>query len=63
MGLFSFIGVAVTSASIMFYGKAEWDPVVVLSKFTNPIVLVAAFALCVVRTKLPAPNRDDKLVP
>src|SRR5262249_5653192 len=47
MGLFSFIGVAVTSATAVIYGKPEWDPVVVLSKFTNPIVLVVAMlALC-----------------
>lgn len=48
MGLFSFIGVAVTSATVVIYGKAEWDPVVVLSKFDNPIVLVVAMlALCI----------------
>jgi NCS1 family nucleobase:cation symporter-1 len=47
MGLFSFIGVAVTSATTVIYGKPEWDPVVVLSKFTNPVVLVVAMlALC-----------------
>jgi nucleobase:cation symporter-1, NCS1 family len=48
MGLFSFIGVAVTSATIVIYGSAEWDPIVVLSKFTNPLVLVLAMAsLCI----------------
>lgn len=47
MALYSFIGVAVTSATIVIYGKAIWDPVVLLSKFTNPIVLILAmFALC-----------------
>lgn len=48
MALFSFIGVAVTSATAVIYGQTEWDPVVVLSKFTNPVVLVVAMlALCV----------------
>ncbi len=48
MALFSFIGVAVTSATAVIYGKPEWDPVVVLSKFTNPVVLVVAMAsLCI----------------
>ncbi|HVT28776.1 MAG TPA: NCS1 family nucleobase:cation symporter-1 [Lacipirellulaceae bacterium] len=48
MALFSFIGVAVTSATSVIYGKPEWDPVVVLSKFTSPIVLVVAMiALCI----------------
>jgi NCS1 family nucleobase:cation symporter-1 len=48
MALFSFIGIAVTSATAVIYGKTEWDPVVVLSKFTNPVVLVVAMvSLCV----------------
>src|SRR5436305_7544859 len=47
MALYSFIGVAVTSATTIIYGKTIWDPVDVLTKFTNPIVLVVAmFALC-----------------
>ncbi len=48
MALFSFIGIAVTGATAVIYGKTEWDPVVVLSKFTNPLVLVVAMvSLCV----------------
>jgi NCS1 family nucleobase:cation symporter-1 len=48
MVLFSFIGVAVTSATAIIYGAPEWDPVVVLSKFTNPVVLIVAMvSLCV----------------
>jgi NCS1 family nucleobase:cation symporter-1 len=48
MGLFSFIGVAVTSATVIIYRKGEiWDPVVLVTKFTNPAILVVAlFALC-----------------
>jgi NCS1 family nucleobase:cation symporter-1 len=47
MGLYSFIGVAVTSATIVIYGKAIWDPVQLLTKFDNPVVLIVAmFALC-----------------
>ncbi len=47
MALYSFIGVAVTSATTIIYGKTIWDPVDVLTKFTNPTVLVVAmFALC-----------------
>ncbi len=47
MGLYSFIGVAVTSATIVIYGKEIWDPVALLTKFENPVVLfVAMFALC-----------------
>ena len=47
MGLYAFIGVAVTSATTIIYGQTIWDPVDVLTKFTNPVVLVIAmFALC-----------------
>ena len=47
MGLYSFIGVAVTSATVLIYGQSIWDPVVLLTKFTNPAVLVVAmFSLC-----------------
>ena len=47
MGLFSFIGVAVTSATVVIYGEAIWDPVVLLAKFQNPVVLCVAMAsLC-----------------
>ena len=48
MALYSFIGVAVTSASAIIYGKAIWDPVEVLMRFRDPVVLVVAMvALCV----------------
>lgn len=47
MGLYSFIGVAVTSATMVIYGAAIWDPVQLLTKFTNPVILVLAMlALC-----------------
>jgi NCS1 family nucleobase:cation symporter-1 len=48
MALFSFIGIAVTSATAVIYGETIWDPVIVLSKFSNPIVLfVAMLSLCI----------------
>ena len=47
MALYSFIGVAVTSATIVIFGKTIWDPVDVLTRFTNPVVLIIAMlALC-----------------
>ena len=36
MGLYSFIGVAVTSATVVIYGVPVWDPVDLLAKFSNP---------------------------
>ncbi len=40
MGLYSFIGVAVTSATVVIYGESVWDPVVLVSKFDHPVLLV-----------------------
>lgn len=48
MALYAFIGVAVTSATTIIYGKTIWDPVDVLTHFRNPIVLIIAMlALCI----------------
>jgi NCS1 family nucleobase:cation symporter-1 len=48
MALYSFIGVAVTSATVIIYhGAPIWDPIVLITRFTNPLVLaVSLFALC-----------------
>jgi NCS1 family nucleobase:cation symporter-1 len=55
MGLFSFIGIAVTSAALVIYKDRPdvdptklWDPVYLLQLFKNPVVLVVAMAsLCI----------------
>jgi len=48
MTLFSFIGVAVTSASVLIFGAAIWDPVALLSRLGNPLViLISLFALLI----------------
>ena len=48
MALYSFIGVAVTSATTIIYGTTIWDPVDVLTRFKNPVLLVVAMvALCI----------------
>ena len=47
MALYAFIGVAVTSATKIIFGKTIWDPVDVLTRFTSPAVLVVSMlALC-----------------
>lgn len=47
MALFAFIGVAVTSATAIIFGQTIWDPVEVITRFKNPVVLVLAMlALC-----------------
>ena len=46
MTLYSFIGIAVTSATVVVFGQAIWDPVAVMSRLGNPIaVIVAMLAL------------------
>ena len=48
MTLFSFIGVAVASATMLIFGEAIWDPVALCARFENPVVvLLAAFALAI----------------
>ena len=48
MTLYSFIGVAVTSASVVLFGKAIWDPVELLGKFNQPVVAgIALLALLI----------------
>jgi NCS1 family nucleobase:cation symporter-1 len=48
MTLFSFIGVAVASASAVVFGEAIWDPVKLLSKIESPLaILVSLFALLI----------------
>ena len=42
MTFYSFVGVAVTSATVIIFGQAIWDPVVVLSKLGNPLAVVIA---------------------
>src|SRR6185312_5736131 len=47
MALYSFIGVAVTSATKIIFGQTIWDPVDVLTHFESKTVLVFAMvAVC-----------------
>lgn len=43
MTLYAFIGITVTSATVLIFGEAIWDPVLLLGRFESPIVI--AFAL------------------
>ena len=51
MTAFAFIGVAVTSATIVIFGKPEWDPVVVVTKIGGTAVIIFA-ALVVLAAQL-----------
>jgi nucleobase:cation symporter-1, NCS1 family len=50
MTLYSFIGVAVTSASAVIFGEAIWDPVVLVARFNQPIVALIALVALLVAT-------------
>lgn len=50
MALFSFIGVAVTCATVVIFGEAIWDPVVLLGRFDNAVVVVVALAALTIAT-------------
>lgn len=40
MAFYSFIGIAVTSATVLIFGEAIWDPVALLAKFESPFVVI-----------------------
>jgi NCS1 family nucleobase:cation symporter-1 len=50
MGLYAFIGVAVTSATVIIYGQPIWDPVVLLARFENPVLHAVGLAGLVLAT-------------
>jgi NCS1 family nucleobase:cation symporter-1 len=46
MTLYSLIGILVTSATVVIYGTAIWDPVALLSRFNSPVaVIISLFAI------------------
>jgi NCS1 family nucleobase:cation symporter-1 len=48
MAFYSFIGVAVTSATAVIFGQTIWNPLDVLIRFRSPAVLIVAMlALCI----------------
>ena len=50
MVLYSFIGIAVTSATLLIYGEAIWDPVVLLGKFESDWVVIIAMLGLIIAT-------------
>jgi NCS1 family nucleobase:cation symporter-1 len=42
MTAFAFVGVAVTSATIVMYGMAIWDPIEVIARIGSPAVIIVA---------------------
>jgi NCS1 family nucleobase:cation symporter-1 len=57
MALYSFIGVAVTSATPLIFGRMIWNPIELLQQFKSPVVLVIAMlsiALATLATNIAA---------
>lgn len=50
MTLFAFIGVAVTSATIVIFGEAIWDPVVLVRRFDSPALVFFSMVAVVIAT-------------
>jgi NCS1 family nucleobase:cation symporter-1 len=50
MTFYSFIGIAVTSATLIIFGQALWDPVAVLARLSNPWAVVLAMLALLMAT-------------
>jgi NCS1 family nucleobase:cation symporter-1 len=50
MTLYSFIGVAVTSASAVIFGEPIWDPVLLIGRFNQPVVALVALVAILLAT-------------
>ena len=50
MTFYSFIGIAVTSATVVVFGQAIWDPVAVLARLGSPLAVVVAMIALVMAT-------------
>jgi NCS1 family nucleobase:cation symporter-1 len=47
MTAFSFIGIAVTAATVAIFGEPIWDPVALITRIAGPVVLVIAMVIIV----------------
>jgi NCS1 family nucleobase:cation symporter-1 len=50
MTFYAFIGVAVTSATVVVFGKAIWDPVQLMQRFHSPILAILALITLTIAT-------------
>jgi len=50
MTLFSFIGIAVTSATIVIYGNAIWDPILLVGKLGSTTAIVISLVALTIAT-------------
>jgi nucleobase:cation symporter-1, NCS1 family len=50
MTLYAFIGIAVTSATVVIYGSPIWNPVDLLSHFHSPVVVIVSLVAILLAT-------------
>ena len=50
MSVFAAMGVMITSATVIIYGESIWDPVVLVGRFTSPLIVAFAMFTVVVAT-------------
>jgi NCS1 family nucleobase:cation symporter-1 len=50
MTLYAFVGIVVTSATVVIYGIAIWDPVQLLSRFHSPVAVVISLLAILLAT-------------
>lgn len=50
MTLYAFVGIVVTSATVVIYGTAIWDPVQLLSRFHSPVAVVISLLAILLAT-------------
>ncbi len=50
MGLFAFVGVLVTSATTIVFGKTIWDPVALAGAFDSPVLVTLAMIAVIIST-------------
>src|SRR5207253_4642992 len=50
MSVFAAMGVMITSATVIIYGEAIWDPIKLVGKFTSPVIIAVSMFTAVVAT-------------
>lgn len=50
MALYSFIGIAVTCATVIVFGRAIWDPVKLLVRFDSPVIVILSLLSIIIAT-------------
>ena len=61
MFVFAAMGVFITSASAIIFGEAIWDPIKLVARFENPVVVAISMFTVVVATLFPGNGLEDAI--